>query len=466
MPERPDALQRLRSAHEAAVLGELRRSGALSRGELTRRVGLSRTTLFAIVSDLLQRKAVVEQHDAGRRRGRGRPPTQLTLNPEGAELIGIELQRTRMYVVIANSAHEIVGEAGAPVPPEADAPRLAEAVIAAVDGLVRERRISLAPIRGIGIGLPGFVQDPATRDSRSMTPFAARVATALEHRFDVPIVVDNNARLAALAEVTWGAARGCANAVYVRWSDGVGGGLVVDGRLVRGAHGTAGEIGHTTCDPQGAPCHCGGRGCLEAEVRMSALLARCAARGVEAGDADELMTLAADGHAQVKDVLRDAATTVGRVLAVLAAQTDPECIIISGEPASLDALVLATVREQIRTLSLPNAPRRITVEPAALGAEAAARGAVALLLRVAGEDFEDLMPRAGPRPGPGVRSGGVGSREVGSGDVGSSGGAGSEDAGPGGVGPRDVGPRYAEPTDAMLVTASVTAPAAVSGDAR
>lgn len=393
MPERPDALQRLRSAHEAAVLGELRRSGALSRSDLIRRVGLSRTTLFAIVSDLLQRKAVVEQHAAERQRGRGRPPTEITLNPRGAELIGIELQRNRMHIVIANSAHEIVGALRAPVPAGACAAEQADAVIAAVGDLVREQRITLAPIQGIGLGLPGFVQDPASADPRSMTPFAAQIAVALERHFDAPIVMDNNARLAALAEVTWGAARGHDNVVYLRWSDGVGGGLVIDGRLVRGAHGAAGEIGHTSCDPQGPPCHCGGRGCLEAEIRLPALLARCAARGVAVQDTDELMVLAGAGDRTVRTVLREAAATAGLVLAALAAQTDPECIVIDGEPAALDDPVLTTIREQIRTLSLPTAPRDIIICPSELGSDAAARGAVALLLRAAGEDFEDLMPR-------------------------------------------------------------------------
>ncbi|MFF0170362.1 ROK family protein [Streptomyces prasinus] len=401
MPERPDALQRLRNAHETAVLGELRRSGALSRGELIRRVGLSRTTLFAIVSDLLQRETVVEQHAAERQRGRGRPPTEITLNPRGAELIGIEIQRSRMHVVVANAAHEIVGGLREPIPADAGPEKQAEAVVAAVDDLRRERRIALAPLKGIGLGLPGFVRDPASADPRAMTPFAARVAAGLEGHFGVPVVTDNNARLAALAEVTWGAARGHDNLVYLRWSDGVGGGLVIDGRLVRGAHGTAGEIGHTSCDVQGPPCHCGGRGCLEGVIRLPALLARCDERGTAVRDTDELLSLAAGGDPVVRAVLSEAAVLAGRVLAALAAHTDPECIVIDGEPAALDE-VLTTVREQVRTLSLPAAPRDITVGRSALGGDAAARGAVALLLHSFGEDAEGLMPPPVPRFAPPV----------------------------------------------------------------
>lgn len=377
------------------MLGELRRSGALSRGELVDRVGLSRTTLFAIVSDLLAREAVIE-HTGAERPRRGRPPLAVSLNPRGAELIGVELQRTRMHIVIANHAHEIVARVRIPLPTDSGPDELAEAVIAGVGDLVRERRISLAPVQGIGLGLPGFVHDPTAEDARGMTPFAARIATGLGRHFDAPVVTDNNTRLAALAEVTWGAARGRDNAVYLRWSEGVGGGLVINGRLVRGAHGAAGEIGHTSCLPRGPRCHCGGRGCLEGAIRIPALLAACSSRGVAVRDADELVELAAAGGQTVRDVVHEAAVTAGRVLAALAAQTDPECIVIDGELAVLDDLVLGTIREQLAAFSLPAAPRDISVTASALGGDSAARGAIALLLRAAGERVEDLLGRSAP----------------------------------------------------------------------
>ncbi|MFD4761773.1 ROK family transcriptional regulator [Streptomyces sp. NPDC058439] len=393
MTERIDALQRLRRANEAAVLGELRRSGALSRGELKARVGLSRTTLFAIVSDLLERKAVVEQPapDPEHPRGRGRPALEIALNARGAELIGIDLQRHRIHVVVANCAHDIVGRYSVPVPADSGAAERAAQAIAAVEELVRRENISLAPVEGIGLGLPGFVQNPASGDPRDLTPFAGHVAAELGRHFDAPVLTDNNSRLAALAEVTWGAARGLDNTVYLGWSQGVGGGLVVNGLLVRGAHGAAGEIGHTSCDPEGKPCHCGGRGCLEGLISIPALLAACADRGVAVGDAEELVALAAAGRPDVADVFRGAALTAGRVLAALAAHVDPECIVICGEPASLDDLVLAPIREQLAALSLPSAPRTVEVRASALSGDAAALGGVALLLRTTGQELAGLL---------------------------------------------------------------------------
>lgn len=395
---RAAALHRLRGTHEAALLAELRRSGALTRAELIGRLGLSRTTVFAIVSDLLGREALVEQpKDAPG--SRGRPATTVRLNPRGAQLIGVGLLPDRLQIVVANHAHEVVARCGVPLPYGAGPDERVAAVVAAVGGLAAARDLSLAPVAGVGLGLPGPVrrregQDPADAlDPAADAPAVARITEALGRHFDAPVLTDNNTRLAALAETTWGAARGLSDVVYLRWSHGVGGGLVIGGRLVRGAHGAAGEIGHTSCDPQGPRCHCGGRGCLEGTIALPALLERCRARGLRARDAAELLAAASAGDPVPAGVVRDAAAAAGRVLAALAAQTDPECVVLAGEVAALGEPVLAVIREQLAALSLPGAARAITVTASVLGDDAAAQGAVAMLLRASGEGAAALLDR-------------------------------------------------------------------------
>ncbi|MFJ4408502.1 ROK family transcriptional regulator [Streptomyces sp. NPDC088910] len=443
MPDRRGAaLHRLRAAHEAAVLGELRRAGALSRAELIERLGLSRTTLFTIVSDLLAREAVVERPmtapdgtwaagsgggtgtaaatasaadgapdptaDAGARtgtqppRGPGRPAMAVSLNPRGAQLIGIGLLPTRLQIVIANHAHEVVARSSTALRAEAGPDERVAAVVAAVGELVAERGVSLAPVTGVGLGLPGPVRRPDDErppDPADRAASAARIVAGLGDHFEAPVATDNNTRLAALAEITWGAARGLSDIVYLHWSQGVGGGLVVDGRLVRGAHGAAGEIGHTSCDPRGADCYCGGRGCLEGVIGVPALLAECRARGASVRDGRELVARAASGERPAADVVAGAATAAGRVLAALAAQTDPACVVIAGELAALGAPVLDTVRAQLTAFSLPAAARTIPVRASTLGDDAAAQGAVAMLLHAAGERVDVLVDGGAPPPG-------------------------------------------------------------------
>ncbi|WP_432112267.1 ROK family protein [Streptomyces sp. YPW6] len=426
MPERrADALQRLRSAHERAVLDELRRSGALTRADLVSRVGLSRTTLSAIVADLLAREVLVERRTASEGlgasapdtegqaagppapgpeplRGRGRPATTVSLNPRGAALVGIGMLVDRLEIVVANHAHQFVAGASRTWSPDLGPDeRLAEVMEATQE--VRRSGISLAAVEAVGLGLPGPVRDLTGQGDLAAAPAVTHLTTDLERHFGAVVRTDNNTRLAALAEVTWGSARGLSDILYLRWSHGVGGGIVIGGRLVRGAHGAAGEIGHTSRDPRGPACYCGGRGCLEGQAALPALLAACRDRGVHPRDTGELLALAAAGQPAVTQVLDEAAAAVGQVLAALAAQTDPACVVVAGEPAGLDG-VLRVIRRQLDALSLPTARPRIPVRSSALGDDAAAQGAVAMLLREFGQ-APDPLALPSPATGAAARTG-------------------------------------------------------------
>ncbi|WP_049565526.1 ROK family transcriptional regulator [Nonomuraea sp. SBT364] len=370
-----DALQRLRRVHEDAVLSALRSAGALSRAQLTERTGLSRTTLFTIISDLIERGAAIETEAApGEPRGRGRPASLVALNPAAGLLLGLDLGRGRIRLAIANAAHQVVTTATHDLPEDATPPARAEAAIALIRQVAEERGVRLGALEAVGLGLVGVVDDhPAPAGH---LPLARRIAD----EFGVRVAVDNNARLAALAEATWGAARSVRDVVYVRWSVGVGGGFVAGGRLLRGAHGASGELGHVSLDPSGPPCHCGSRGCLEGRIGGQALLDSCAARGLPLDNLDALVAAAQDRAAVACDVVSAAARDLGRVLADTVTQLDPALVVVGGELAGLGSLVLGPIREAISRLALPKSPREIRVTQADLGVNASAMGAIALLL--------------------------------------------------------------------------------------
>lgn len=380
MDKPADALQRLRRVHEDAAVAVLRSAGALSRAELTQRTGLSRTTLFSIISELMERDAVVEVEALpAEPRGRGRPAALIALNPSAGLLIGLDVGRRRVRLAIANVAHEIIATGMADIPAGADAPAQAEAAVRLVRRVGEEHGIRLGALEAIGLGLVGIVDDPSLPAS-TVPARHAPVARRLAEEFGVRVAVDNNARLAALAESTWGAARSVGDLVYVRWSVGVGGGFVVGGRLLRGAHGAAGEIGHVSLDPEGPPCHCGGRGCLERRIGSQALLEVCAARGITLTGLDALVAAAQDRVPGVCEVISAAAADLGRILADTVVQLDPERVVVGGEFASLGSLVLDPIRQAIDGLALPKIGRRIGVTPADLGVNASAMGAIAFLL--------------------------------------------------------------------------------------
>ncbi|GII84541.1 transcriptional regulator [Sphaerisporangium siamense] len=375
-----DALQRLRQMHEDAVLAALRSAGALSRAQLTQRTGLSRTTLFAIISDLIERGAVVETEAVPTGpRGRGRPASLVALNPAAGLLLGLDMGRRRVRMAIANMAHQVVATETEDVPAGAGVEELTEAAIRLVRRVAQERELRLDALKSVGVGLVGVVGEPtlpAETVSTRYLPMTRRIA----EEFGVRVMVDNNARLAALAEATWGVARLVRDMVYVRWSVGVGGGFLCGGRLLRGAQGAAGELGHVSLDPRGPQCHCGGRGCLEGRVGGQALLEACAARGVVLAGVDALVAAAQDRVAEVCEVVSAAAADLGRVLAGTVTQLDPEQVVIGGELAALGSLVLGPIEAEITRQALPRSPRQIKVVPADLGANASAMGAIALLL--------------------------------------------------------------------------------------
>jgi glucokinase len=180
----------------------------------------------------------------------------------------------------------------------------------------------------------------------------------------------NDADMAGLGEFSKGAGRGTRNMIYITWSTGVGGGLIIDGRLHRGAHGTAGEVGHMIIDPNGPLDNCGQRGCLEAFIG-GANLAR------ETGHpASELFAAAARGDRHARMVVERAARYMGLALISLTNALDPEMFVIGGGVSRSWALVQPTMLETLRSSPFIKAARRPRVRRARLGDRAGQVGAV------------------------------------------------------------------------------------------
>ncbi|MEO3789143.1 ROK family protein [Nonomuraea sp. B10E15] len=363
-------LSQLRRGHEELVLGLLRKHGPLSRGELGRRCGLSRTTLYDILAELVAGGAVVTASERETPRGRGRPAETLTLNPDAGQAIGIDFARRGLHVAAINPAHEIVGSASEPH--DADLPweqrvELAGRLVGSLTG----GTLSLGALSAIGVGVVGPVGEPAG-------PHPAQVL--LRERFGVPVLLDNNTRLAALGEAIWGAAAGVRDVLYLRLSHGVGGGLVVGGSLHRGAYGLSGEFGHITVDQDGARCDCGGTGCLETVASIRAVLDAYRAAGGRAGDVPELAKAAGAGDAAALAVLDGVGAGIGGVLAALCNAIGPSVIVVGGELAETGSALMDPIERELRAHVMPISRHRVSLRRATLGEVAGALGGIALVL--------------------------------------------------------------------------------------
>jgi predicted NBD/HSP70 family sugar kinase len=372
----------VRKTHEARVLQALREHGALSRGQIARAVGLSRTTLSEITSSLLHRGAVVVvDTDAAHREGSGRPAERLALDPSSGQFMGVDFGHRRVQVAVADAAHEIVASGFDRYADDVDWRTRLDVAFRLIDRLSTRYGVHYGALQGIGIGVPGPYSASIGRRGfpthRAADGFPeASVEAAFGDRFGAPVIVDNNTRLAGLAEAIFGD-RTIENLLYARLSDGVGGGLVVGGRLVTGSAGLAGELGHVTVRPDGAACRCGKNGCLETVASVPAVLAACRAEGLPVESLDDLAAAVARSHPVADQVLRDAGAATGRVLAAVAMALNPAEIVIGGgiirvAPVILQQAVATITHELVPGAAVPSVRAAyLSDDDGALGALAA-----------------------------------------------------------------------------------------------
>jgi glucokinase len=256
---------------------------------------------------------------------------------------------------------------------------------------------ALGPAPALGIGVPGLVTVDGVL---ALAPNLAGVegldvAGALRARFPGTVVrVDNDATCAGWAEAMVGAARGCAHAVLATLGTGIGGGIVANGQVVRGAHGFAGEVGHMVVDPHGPPCPCGQRGCWErfasgsglgrlgreaAAARPGGRMAALAGGDPEAVRGEHVTAAAAEGDADGREVMERFAWWVALGLVNLANAFDPEVIVLGGGMVEAGDVLLGPVRAAYDGLVMGGRRRPpVRIEAAALGEHAGAIGAALL----------------------------------------------------------------------------------------
>lgn len=370
----------MRASNLALVLGELADAGALTRAQLATRTGLTKSSISGLVADLIGAGLVAESAGTSTpTRDRGRPSSLIGLDRQGAAGLGLEVNVDYLAAVVVDLqgapryrhvvSRDNRGASAAAVTGVIDS--LAE-LAAAAGRAAAEQQLDLA---GACIAVPGAV-DPeggrTTAPNLSWTEVA--LGDLMTERLPLTplgVAVDNEANLAALGEL-WFGGQAPDDFVHVSGEIGIGGGLVVGGRLFRGAHARAGELGHIVIDPDGPTCSCGGRGCLE---RLAGQEAITAAAGV--ADRDALLAACGADDARAVAAVRDAGGRLGVALASVVNLLDPAAVVLGGLFADLAPWLRPTVEESL-TRHRPSPP---TVLASRIGADAAVRGASGSVVR-------------------------------------------------------------------------------------
>ena len=373
------SLSRLREANTEQIIEVLRLHGSMTQAEIARATGLSPATVSNLVGDLRHRH-IVRSDPSG-------PPSRraidLTLDPGAGIVVGVDFGKRHRRIAVSDLARNVLVEEHHVLEPEHRADQGAMNTAADIERLLARNGGARVEVLAVAVGVPGPV-DPATGrlGSAGILPGWAgvHIAAAFESAVGAHVVVDNDANLGALGEMHWGAGRGFRDFTYLKVTTGIGAGLVLDGRLYRGAAGTAGEIGHTTIDENGPVCRCGNRGCLELYAATPALLELLRTRAGESMTVRELLDLSAAGDPGCRRVVEDAGRHIGVALANLCNLISPQRIVVGGELAGAGEALLQPMRESMARGAVPAAGQRAQVVPGELGDRASVLGAVALAL--------------------------------------------------------------------------------------
>jgi predicted NBD/HSP70 family sugar kinase len=348
-----------RRANRSHLLRSLHRDGPLSRADLAKITGLTRASVSSVVRDLMD-DGVVEELGLSTAGGVGKPATLVDIDADGRHVICLDISEPAEFVgAIVNLAGKVVARRT-----YARKGRAGKAAVNLVGRICRELVADAErPLLGIGIASPGIVDDDGVIATAAHLGWTdVPLGAGLAAQFELPVRVVNDANAAALAELTFGE-QPATNLICVRVDEGVGAGLVLDGRLYTGSSFAAGEIGHVVVDPDGTRCACGKRGCLETEVSEPLL-----ERRLEAEPGDGAIVLSRAGE------------HLGIALATVLSALDVADVVLSGTgPVASETFRLAAV-DAISERTMPLLVERLTVRHTSFGFDDLLVGAAARVL--------------------------------------------------------------------------------------
>ncbi|HHW10195.1 MAG TPA: ROK family protein [Firmicutes bacterium] len=368
----------VKKMNKAIVLNVIRQSSPISRAAVSRITGLNKATVSALTAELIDEGHIIEVgtgHSTG-----GRRPQLLSFNAGAGLVLGVELGVTFMRALICNLSGELIEsrELDLPVKPTPE-----EGVRLLVE--LCHTLMAVAPptqlgVIGAGIGVPGSVdlQLGTVLVAPNLSWRGVRLEQALERALGLPVIIDNEANASALGEKMFGIGTRADNLIYISLGVGLGAGVINDGRLLRGSHGIAGEVGHMTIESGGPLCSCGNRGCWELYCSEKALRKRLPA--YKEMKLNDIIAAAEKGAPEVIAALHEIGIYLGIGLTNLVHAFDPELVVVGGPLAQAGKWLLNPAQRTLQSRLMPGPARQVPLLISNLGLNACALGAAAHLL--------------------------------------------------------------------------------------
>jgi predicted NBD/HSP70 family sugar kinase len=401
----------LRRHNLALVLQRIADSGPVSRARIAQATSLTKATVSSLVDDLVSARLVTELGPEARGEI-GRPGSALALNRTGFVGVGLEVNVDYLAVCVTDlvggvrylrtRARDNRGQSPARV--LGRAVRMTRTAMEAAEG-------EGLTVAGLAVAMPGLVETEQglLRLAPNLEWHDVRVTEALAGRFaprELPVVVDNEANLAALGELWFGGHDGLTDFVHISGEVGVGGGIVIGGQLFRGVRGFAGEVGHLTVQPDGPRCRCGARGCLEQVAGQEAILRAAglsAAVGTSIGQPHgsvaELVARARAGEPRTLRAIVTAGRALGRGVSAMVNVVDPSTVVLGGLYASLEPWLSEPLLEELQERAITQSWSPVRVLASRLGPDAAVRGAAGAVVREVLSNPTAVLEAASGPPG-------------------------------------------------------------------
>jgi predicted NBD/HSP70 family sugar kinase len=385
----------IRRHNRSVLLSKLFFDGPLSRLELSQQTGLSSATVSTVTAELIEDQLIIEagQVDSGG----GRPRVLLRVDPAYGVVVGVDVGETGVNVELFDLAMaKLSGVVRSldSVRPAADA--VVAEIVAGIDEALDAAAVPPASIIGIGIGVPGIVEqgDQLLVHAPTIDWKAVPLLEMLRAQGVVaPTLVGNGAQTQAQAEMWFGAARGARHAIVALVGSGVGAAIISDGAPYQGVSSSAGEWGHTTLVHGGRSCRCGARGCLEAYVGAESILEQYSEASSGADEASALAALveaAGAGNETAAALLDDTVGYLGAGIGNLINLFNPERVVLGGWAGlALGGYALSAIRAAAQAQALAQPYGQVTIELSELGADAVAFGAATLPLAALLNSGED-----------------------------------------------------------------------------
>lgn len=374
------------------VLKLIHEKRGISRASIVRTTGLSATSVSSIVSELIASGFVFEAGE-GESSG-GRRPILLKFDPEYKLTMGVDLGASHITTIIANLFGEVKYKRSVKYDTTNNPHQAIALVKEQIIDLMHAEGLQTTDILGIGIAAPAPLEgEHLDRLSPVILPKWKDILIKDEiiQAFDLPVYIDNDANVGAIAEKWWGSGKGNSNFVYIKLGTGVGSGLIVQDEIYRGTGGTAGEIGHTSINENGPQCRCGNFGCMESYVGIQSILAAAHERSAQFPDSvlfqnHKEITIEAITNAAVEqdplalEIVQSAGRYLGISIANLLNLVNPELVVLGGELVDAGDAFMEAVRLTAFGRSISKAGKEATIKTSELKQDVVGIGAATLVI--------------------------------------------------------------------------------------